>query len=142
MFVVCLQKVVFGFLRARQKINSEKQKYNHTKNRQMKSPKRLFRKNPSKFPLLVFVQKLASQFSLRLTSLCTAGTSAGLPAQQRPLTPQLAHGQRTARGHRVISPFILTVGELGPADCFLHPLQFWQRLSASEMKEQRESSSK
>lgn len=38
-------------------------------------------------------------------------------------------------------PLILTVGELGPADCFLHPLQFWHRLSASEMKEQRESSS-
>lgn len=38
-------------------------------------------------------------------------------------------------------PLILTVGELGPADCFLHPLQFWQRLSASEMKEHRESSS-
>lgn len=36
---------------------------------------------------------------------------------------------------------ILTVGEFGPADCFLHPLQFWQRLSASEMKEHRESSS-
>lgn len=39
-------------------------------------------------------------------------------------------------------PLILTVGEFGPADCFLHPLQFWHRLSASEMKEQRESSSK
>lgn len=39
------------------------------------------------------------------------------------------------------SPLILTVGEFGPADCFLHPLQFWQRLSASEMKEHRESSS-
>lgn len=41
----------------------------------------------------------------------------------------------------VVQPLILTVGELGPADCFLHPLQFWQRLSASEMKEHRESSS-
>lgn len=39
------------------------------------------------------------------------------------------------------SPLIFTVGELGPADCFLHPLQFWQRLSASDMKEQSESSS-
>lgn len=39
-------------------------------------------------------------------------------------------------------PLILTVGEFGPADCFLQPLQFWHRLSASEMKEQRESSSK
>lgn len=38
-------------------------------------------------------------------------------------------------------PLLLTVGELGPADCFLHPLQFWQRLSASDMKEHRESSS-
>lgn len=34
------------------------------------------------------------------------------------------------------------VGELGPADCLRHPRQFWQRLSASEMKEQSESSSK
>lgn len=41
----------------------------------------------------------------------------------------------------ILKPLILTVGELGPADCFLHPLQFWQRLSASEMKEHRESSS-
>lgn len=39
-------------------------------------------------------------------------------------------------------PLILTVGEFGPADCFLHPLQFWHRLSASDMKEHRESSSK
>lgn len=31
---------------------------------------------------------------------------------------------------------------MGPADCFLHPLQFWHRLSASEMKEHSESSSK
>lgn len=41
----------------------------------------------------------------------------------------------------IFLPLILTVGELGPADCFLHPLQFWHRLSASEMKEHRESSS-
>lgn len=34
------------------------------------------------------------------------------------------------------------MGELGPADCLRHPRQFWQRLSASEMKEQSESSSK
>lgn len=53
--------------------------------------------------------------------------------------PQAYHNPQC---NPVISPFILTVGELGPADCFLHPLQFWQRLSASEMKEQRESSSK
>lgn len=59
-----------------------------------------------------------------------------------PLAPQLPGIQRPSQWKRVTSPFILTVGELGPADCFLHPLQFWQRLSASEMKEQRESSSK
>lgn len=41
----------------------------------------------------------------------------------------------------IFLPLILTVGEFGPADCFLHPLQFWHRLSASEMKEHRESSS-
>lgn len=59
-----------------------------------------------------------------------------------PLATQLPQIQRASQWNRVTSPFILTVGELGPADCFLHPLQFWQRLSASEMKEQRESSSK
>lgn len=54
----------------------------------------------------------------------------------------LIHGlfHKTTGG--TLLPLILTVGEFGPADCFLHPLQFWHRLSASEMKEQRESSSK
>lgn len=40
-----------------------------------------------------------------------------------------------------VLPLTRTVGELGPADCFLQPRQFWHRLSASEMKEHRESSS-
>lgn len=76
-------------------------------------------------------------FSLHLWhSFCTS------PHPPTPLAPQLPRVQRASQWNRVTSPFILTVGELGPADCFLHPLQFWQRLSASEMKEQRESSSK
>lgn len=76
-------------------------------------------------------------FSLQLWhSFCRS------PHPPTPLAPQLPRVQRASQRNQVTSPFILTVGELGPADCFLHPLQFWQRLSASEMKEQRESSSK
>lgn len=54
----------------------------------------------------------------------------------------LIHGLFHNTTGGTLLPLILTVGEFGPADCFLHPLQFWHRLSASEMKEQRESSSK
>lgn len=105
--------------------------------------------NSSKTLLCVNIpHKLSSQPAVRaaLTAiphclLLTPSAPCGSPHPQRLITPATTCPQHT-RGCQAISPFILTVGELGPADCFRHPLQFWQRLSASEMKEQRESSSK
>lgn len=58
-----------------------------------------------------------------------------LPAAHRPSSPRI-------RAPPPPPPPPPPVGELGPADCLRHPRQFWQRLSASEMKEQSESSSK
>lgn len=68
--------------------------------------------------------------------------SAAMPRNGE-LTLQWQHIKHfTAHKDNIPLPLIFTVGEFGPADCFLHPLQFWQRLSASDMNEHRESSSK
>ena len=98
---------------------------------------------PSRQPQSILSFDARSEILPAVTPLCSFDVPpAGLFTHPPIPAPRLPRAPRAPHRHRATSPFILTVGELGPADCFLHPLQFWQRLSASEMKEQRESSSK
>ena len=137
------RKLFSDFQEQAHKIYSEKQHCNTTEHTQVLSPKRQLCLNiSSKFSVSIFGQKLSWQWSYSWLLFAALAFLLQISSPTNPPAPQLPRVQRASQWNRMTSPFILTVGELGPADCFLHPLQFWQRLSASEMKEQRESSSK
>lgn len=90
----------------------------------------------AKIPLIIL-----PLFRCKLVAYMDSSDKHRVTAQQMSVRNWACNPSHSKNKCLIFLPLILTVGELGPADCFLHPLQFWHRLSASEMKEHRESSS-